>query len=129
MLFRSTEPNTSANFQRQSPRRFEAKWLQEKDVRDVVQKAWQDAAVASSHGGVLNRLGHMHKVLHDWDRNILKSPKHRLRKAQRAMDTAMNGPMNSENESVAKEMADLIEMLLEQEEIQWMQRSRANWLR
>jgi hypothetical protein len=41
----------------------------------------------------------------------------------------MNGPMNDENEAVAKEMAELIDLLLEQEETQWMQRSRANWLK
>jgi hypothetical protein len=37
--------------------------------------------------------------------------------------------MNDENETVAKEMAALVDMLLEQQEIHWMQRSRANWLR
>jgi hypothetical protein len=31
--------------------------------------------------------------------------------------------------AVAKEMAELIDLLLEQEETHWMQRSRANWLR
>jgi hypothetical protein len=37
--------------------------------------------------------------------------------------------MNDKNEIVAKEMAALVDMLLEQQEIHWMQRSRANWLR
>jgi hypothetical protein len=37
--------------------------------------------------------------------------------------------MNDENDIVAKEMAALVDMLLEQQEIHWMQRSRANWLR
>jgi hypothetical protein len=40
----------------------------------------------------------------------------------------MNGPMTDENEAKAKEMAMVIELLLEQEEIYWLQRSRANWL-
>jgi hypothetical protein len=37
--------------------------------------------------------------------------------------------MNDKNEIVAKEMAALVDMLLEQQKIHWMQRSRANWLR
>jgi hypothetical protein len=37
--------------------------------------------------------------------------------------------MNDENEAIAKEMAALIDLLLEQEETHWMQRSRANWLK
>ena len=40
----------------------------------------------------------------------------------------MNGPMTDENETIAKEKAALIEILLEQDEVHWLQRSRANWL-
>jgi hypothetical protein len=36
--------------------------------------------------------------------------------------------MSIENEIIAKEKAALIEILLEQEEVHWQQRSRANWL-
>ena len=40
----------------------------------------------------------------------------------------MNGPISDESEAKAKEMANLIELLLEQDEVYWAQRSRANWL-
>jgi hypothetical protein len=36
--------------------------------------------------------------------------------AQQKLEKAMNGPMNDENEAVAKEKAELIDLLLEQEE-------------
>jgi hypothetical protein len=36
--------------------------------------------------------------------------------------------MNDENELIAKDRATLIELLLEQEEVHWAQRSRANCL-
>jgi hypothetical protein len=36
--------------------------------------------------------------------------------------------MSIENEIIAKKKAALIEILLEQEEVHWQQRSRANWL-
>ena len=70
----------------------------------------------------------MHRSLHEWDGRVLKKPKKRLRQAQRKLDQALNGPMNEENENLAKEMAELVEILLEQEEVHWLQRSRANWL-
>jgi hypothetical protein len=70
----------------------------------------------------------MHNALHAWDRAVLKEPKRRLRRAQNKLEKALNGPMNTENEVLAKEMADLVELLLEQEETHWFQRSRANWL-
>jgi hypothetical protein len=37
--------------------------------------------------------------------------------------------MSAEKEEIAKEMSALIDLLLEQEETNWMQRSRSNWLR
>jgi hypothetical protein len=67
--------------------------------------------------------------LHAWDDTVLKKPKKRIRQAQRDLDNALSGPMNDENEAIAKEKAALIELLLEQQEVHWLQRSRANWLR
>ena len=80
-------------------------------------------------GGVLAKLGHLHGSLHDWDKRVLKCPKKRIRRAQRELEKAMSGPMNVENDEKAKEMAELIELLLQQEELHWLQRSRANWLK
>jgi hypothetical protein len=70
----------------------------------------------------------MHDSLHAWDSQVLRKPTRRLRKAQRELEKAMNGLILDENESKAKEMANLIELLLEQDEVYWAQRSRANWL-
>jgi hypothetical protein len=56
---------------------------------------------------------------------VLKKPKKRLRQAQRDFEKAMSSVISDDSEAKAKE---IIEMLLEQEEIRWLQRSRANWL-
>jgi hypothetical protein len=47
---------------------------------------------------------------------------------QRDLEKALSGPMSDENDAIAKEMANLVELLLEQEEVHWMRRSRGNWL-
>jgi hypothetical protein len=113
---------------RHKVRRFEAKWLRESGFNDVVQEAWSAASNASPVGGVLGKLGHLHEALHAWDEQVLKKPNKRLKKAQRELEKAMSGPISDESETIAKEKAALIELLLEQEEIHWLQRSRANWL-
>jgi hypothetical protein len=59
---------------------------------------------------------------------VLKKPKKRLRQAQRDFEKAVSGIISDDSEAKAKEMAEIIEMLLEQEKIRWLQRSRANWL-
>jgi hypothetical protein len=98
-------------------RRFEAKWLREPGFRQIVEKAWEDAS--SNQGGVLAKLSCIHAAMHEWDTNVLKKPKKRLRKAQRELEEAMTGQLTDENEAKAKEMANLIELLLEQEEVYW----------
>jgi hypothetical protein len=77
---------------------------------------------------VLSKLAHLHGSLHAWDEEVLKKPKKRVKKSQRDLEAAMSGPMSDENEAIAKKEAALIEILLEQDEIYWQQRSRANWL-
>jgi hypothetical protein len=110
------------------PKRFEARWLKEKNIHEKVQQTWE-AVLATNSSGVLDKLGRLHSALHEWDASVLKQPRKRISKAQEKLDMAMNGPMNDENEAIAKEMAALIDLLLEQEETHWMQRSRANWLK
>jgi hypothetical protein len=109
------------------PKRFEARWLKEDGFRTEVEHAWKEAGDVAGTT-FLGRLSHMHAALHAWDHRVLKKPKRRLLKAQWELEKAMNGPMNNDNETKAKEMANLIELLLEQDEVYWAQRSRANWL-
>jgi hypothetical protein len=59
---------------------------------------------------------------------VVRKPKGRLRKAQKQLEQAMNGPLSVENGRKAKELTNLVELLLEQEEVYWSQWSRANWL-
>jgi hypothetical protein len=77
----------------------------------VVQQAWNAASHAILVGNVLAHLNHLHGTLHDWDKAVLKALKKRLRRAQPNFEKAVCGVL-----------------LLEQEDICWLQRSRANWL-
>jgi hypothetical protein len=103
--------------QRIGPVRFEAKWLREKGFRELVEKEWEKVTSSAHDEGVLAKLSTLHSALHAWDREVLKQPKRRLRKAQRDLENALSGPMSDENDAIAKEMATLVELLLEQEEV------------
>jgi hypothetical protein len=67
--------------------------------------AWEQAKGEEPDGCVLNKLGRVHEALHDWDKNVLKQPKRRLRKAQREFETAVSGAITDESEAKAKEMS------------------------
>jgi hypothetical protein len=108
---------------------FEAKWLQEKGFQEKLQQTWEAVTNEYPTNNILAKLNKLHGVLHEWDANVLQNPRKSLKRAQKKLEKAMNGLMNNDNEVVAKEMAELIDLLLEQEETHWMQRSRANWLK
>jgi hypothetical protein len=122
-----TEPHVSVPNHSPSMK-FEAKWFKEDSFREVVETAWASAGSAVGNANVLAKLAHMHASLHAWDKEILQKPKRRLKNAQRKLERALTGPLSEENETIAKEQSALIELLLEQDEVHWMQRSRANWL-
>jgi hypothetical protein len=115
-----TEYQTLAGQPKLGPKRFEAKWLKEKNFREVVYQAWEAASHEIPEGNVLGRLAHLHDALHSWDNSVLQAPKKRLRRAQRDFEKAVSGVILDESEEKAKEMAELIEMLLEQEEVRWL---------
>jgi hypothetical protein len=49
-----------------------------------------------------------------------ESSKKKIKKAQCKFEKAVSGVITDESEEKAKGMADLIDMLLEQEEIRWV---------
>ncbi|XP_073353800.1 uncharacterized protein [Aegilops tauschii subsp. strangulata] len=109
-------------------RRFEARWLREKSFNDTVLEAWSRVEADPGLTSIYGKLNKMHAEFHDWDQRVMKKPKKRLRKAQRDLENVMAGPMNDEADAKKKELAELIEYLLELEEIEAMQYSRATWL-
>lgn len=113
----------------QHVKRFEARWLREEKFSDTVQQAWEKVASETPASGIHAKLARMHEEFNDWDQRVLRKPKKRLRKTQKDLESVMCGPMTDENEAKRKELAELVEHLLELEEVQWMQRSRANWLK
>ena len=74
--------------------RFEARWLKEAKYSDVVQEAWQ---ASSPHGpsNLVDRLSHLHKALHHWDKQCCENKK--LKKIQRELETVTRDVLSPEN--------------------------------
>ena len=60
---------------------------------------------------------------------MLKAPVRRMKKLKKELEKVRRSPMTDENSARQKELLLNIELLLEQEEIYWVQRARANWLK
>ena len=102
--------------------------MREESFNDTVLDAWTNVGADPNATSIYEKLNKMHAIFHDWDQRVLKKPKKRLRKAQRELERVMAGPMNDDSDVKRRELAELIEYLLELEEIQTRQRSRATWL-
>ncbi|XP_072146497.1 uncharacterized protein [Setaria viridis] len=89
-----------------------------------------DAGFGSRTGGFLmSKLNQVHSDLHEWDRKVLKKPVQRMKKLRRKLEVLKQGSQTDEFLSAQKEILLQIELQLEQEEIYWVQRARANWLK
>ena len=71
----------------------------------------------------------VHDELHVWDQETLKGPMRRMKKLKRELEQKRRGLMTDENLAAQKELLVRIELLMEQEELIWVQRARANWLK
>lgn len=76
----------------------------------------------------MQKTNKVHAELHVWDRQTLKRPAKRLQKLCKQLEKLRRGPMSDASLAEQKELQLKIELLLEQE-IFWIQRARANWLK
>jgi hypothetical protein len=110
-------------------RRFEARWLEEENVDSVVHSAWERASVGQVEATLMQKTTKVHEELHAWDRRELKGPRKRIDLLKKRLEEVRRGPMNDESVAEQTNLLLQIETLLEQEEIHWVQRGRANWLK
>jgi hypothetical protein len=114
---------------REGVRRFEVRWLKEETVAEIVQAAWARAVTQGQGRDLMIKVNCVHDALHVWDRDVLKKPVQRIKKLCRELENLRRGRMSDEALAAQKEILLLIELLVEQEEIVWVQRARANWLK
>ncbi|XP_039797761.1 uncharacterized protein LOC120662746 [Panicum virgatum] len=78
---------------------------------------------------LMRKVTEVHEDLHVWDQEVLKRPVQRIKKLKRELEHLRRGPISEESTAAQKEILLRIELLLEQEELEWVQRARANWLK
>lgn len=102
--------------------------MQKETVEEIVKTDWERAKLYGNGPSLADHTRAVHVDLHDWDRNILKGPKKRISKLKRELERLKIGPLNPGTRSCQKEVRVLLKNILDQEELYWLQRGRANWL-
>lgn len=125
-IFVDTEGDLQGDQQRAYVKKFEVRWLQEENIMQLVTDAWEHTDPAAS---LSVRTAAVHAAMHDWDRENLKAPHRRLKELKAELEQLRLGPLTDEAVDRQRQLLIEIEENLEKEEIYWVQRSRANWLK
>lgn len=120
-----TKRNASVGMGRR-PFRFLAAWMEHRDFTRVIEENWRtDINVPAS-------LDVLKEALTDWNKNVFgnifarkKKLLRRLAGAQRALSTSPTAGLIKLEEKLKREL----NVVLQQEELLWMQKSRVQWLR
>jgi hypothetical protein len=107
---------------RSGGKKFEACWLAEESVNEIVKTTWEETKLLGIAPSLAQHTNAAHRSLHEWDRTTLKGPKKRIPKLKKEFEQLRRGAVNTESIDRQKEIQVLIENLLEQEEIYWIQR-------
>jgi hypothetical protein len=128
-LLVDTEYLVGTHDQHVREKRFEARWLSEDSVEEMVKAAWERAKLKGEDPSLMQKMSDVHSKLHDWDRKILKGPARKLKELKADLERLRWGPMTDATLAAQKVVQLQIELTLEKEEMYWVQRARANWLK
>ena len=92
----------------------------------IVSEAWDRTNLLAP---IAERTATVHATMHEWDRSILKAPHRRLKELKAELELLRSGPLTDEAGDRQRILLMEIEENLEKEEIYWVQRSRANWIK
>ena len=81
---------------RNHKRMFEARWLNEETVNEIINSTWERAKLAGLGPSLAVRTRSVLKDLHEWDQEILKSPKKMIHKLRKDLEKLKRRPNTSE---------------------------------
>ena len=129
LIVETDRPPAPIDHAQRGVRRFEAHWLKEETVEEMIKTAWAQAMANGEGRSFMQKTCEVHEELHTWDQKVLKGPTYRIKKLQKELERVRRGPLTEDSVAAQKEILVRLELLLEQEELTWIQRARANWLK
>jgi hypothetical protein len=103
--------------------------LKEETVEEMVQAAWAWVTARGEGPYFRQKMRDVHEKLHTWDQKVLKGPIYQIKNLQKELERVRRGPLTDDSVAAQKEILVRLELLMEQEELTWIQRVRANWLK
>ena len=120
--------NNGRNKKKNTPRRFEEKWVSHQECRRIIEEAWrQTVDVGSPMFCLFQKIKNTRLALIKWEKVAFGNTKASLRDKHRVLEELISKNDPALGERIRETNAE-INNILHQEELAWRQRSRAIWL-
>ncbi|KAL8551509.1 hypothetical protein ACS0TY_000564 [Phlomoides rotata] len=113
---------------RRRPFRFEEKWLQEPQCREVVRDAWA-SVLDNSYLKVMSNIEGCGKSLKAWGSALFGDLANQIEETSKKLAAIQLRAPIPENLQLAKLEENKLAALLRKDELHWLQRSRISWMR
>ena len=109
------------------PYRFEAMWITHPGCEETINSSWSSEVSGSPSFRLIQKLQIIRSELKKWNKATFENLMHMRRILEHNLTLAQQN-LDYNNCVIKKEMREELELLAEQEQIMWMQKSRVNWL-
>ncbi|KAJ1389468.1 Ribonuclease H domain [Sesbania bispinosa] len=110
--------------------KFEAYWTDNQECKKVIDGAWSSGIDAENHWDLILKKTKAYKNrLLSWSHKTFKKPAEEIFKLKQELAKLSNGPFDEEVRKRRREIKLQIDLLWQQEEKYWGQRSRLKWLK
>ncbi|OMO52011.1 reverse transcriptase [Corchorus capsularis] len=107
--------------------RFEAVWLEDVEVKKIIEKGWDGEISGSNASQVVKKLKHCKDLLIKWQKDKAQNKK-KIDNFKKAIADVQDHGEGIEDAECVKDMQQQLQHLWREEEIYWHQRARVSWL-
>ncbi|OMO71299.1 Endonuclease/exonuclease/phosphatase [Corchorus olitorius] len=113
---------------RMRPYRFEMMWTAHPGCKEVIKRAWNQKLGGSRAFNLVQKLKITRNELQTWNKLVFGDLFVRKKKLETQLGILQGNIEDKSNREKKKEVRADLKLVLEQEQLVWMQKSRANWI-
>ncbi|OMO55505.1 Transferase [Corchorus olitorius] len=113
---------------RRRPYRFELMWTLHPECKEIIQQAWSIKMPGSAPFKLTRKIQHVREKLKKWNKLVFGDLQNKKEAVERKLAKIQEDIENSNCWDQERTLRKEFESILEQEQLHWMQKSRANWI-
>ena len=107
---------------------FEALWTRRADYKELIKEVWNTNSISHDPSSFSARLKVCADRLAKWGSSVFKQIPKKIQEKKESLGELLRNDTTLQNEAEINELRKEINLLLDDEEVWWQQRSRVQWL-